>query len=92
MVVTSNPEKNSEVTLVAPSIGTDQFLKWEYRSLSGTTWHDLASTPVVGFIIPSSLHVHAVYQSLTSPDLTLTAERYGTDGLLFMMQYVLPKG
>ena len=92
LVFTSKPKKDSEVILVAPSIGTDQFKKWEYRALNGTTWHDLASSPVVGFIIPGSLRVHAVYESLSVPDLTLQAERYSTDGVLFTMQYALPKG
>ncbi|MBQ4430892.1 MAG: InlB B-repeat-containing protein, partial [Synergistaceae bacterium] len=93
LVFRSKPQKNSPVTLSAPStIGTDKFIKWEYRSLDSTTWHDLASHPAIGFVIPGSMRVNAVYRPLTSPDLTLTAERYGDDGLLFMMQYVLPKG
>ncbi len=92
LVFQSKPKKDSEVILNAPLMGTDQFVKWEYRSLNGSTWHDLVSTPVVGFIIPDSLRVHAVYESLTEPQLTLKAERYSTDGLLFTMQYVLPKG
>ena len=92
MVIVSTPKKDSEVILNAPLMGTDQFVKWEYRSLNGTEWRDLASFPVVGFIIPGSLRVNAVYESLTEPKLTLKAERYSTDGLLFTMQYALPKG
>lgn len=92
LVVVSKPKQNSEVVLVAPQIGTDQFVKWEYRSLNGSTWRDLVSTPVVGFIIPGSLRVNAVYQSLNAPQLTLKAERYNNNGLLFTMQYALPKG
>ena len=92
LIVISNPAKDSEVTLAAPSIGTNQFVKWEYRSLNGTTWKDLASSPVAGFIIPGSLRVNAVYEKLTAPQLTLQAEHYGDDGLLFTMQYMLPNG
>ena len=92
MVIQSKPKKDSEVILNAPVMDTKQFVKWEYRSLNGSTWHDLVSTPVVGFIIPDSLRVHAVYESLTEPKLTLKAERYSTDGLLFTMQYALPQG
>ncbi len=92
MVIQSKPKKDSEVILNAPVMDTKQFVKWEYRSLNGSTWHDLVSTPVVGFIIPDSLRVHAVYESLTAPKLTLKAELYSTDGLLFTMQYALPKG
>lgn len=92
MVIQSKPKKDSEVILNAPVMDTNQFVKWEYRSLNGSTWHDLVSTPVVGFIIPDSLRVHAVYESLTEPKLTLKAERYSTDGLLFTMQYALPQG
>ena len=92
LVVVSKPKQNSEVVLVAPQMGTDQFVKWEYRSLNGSTWRDLVSTPVVGFIIPGSLRVNAVYQSLNAPQLTLQAERYNNDGILFTMQYALPKG
>ena len=92
LIFMSTPKKDSEVVLVAPQMGTDQFVKWEYRSLNGSTWRDLVSTPVVGFIIPGSLRVNAVYQSLNAPQLTLQAERYNNNGLLFTMQYVLPKG
>ena len=92
LVVVSKPKQNSEVVLVAPQMGTDQFVKWEYRSLNGTTWRDLVSSPVVGFIIPGSLRVNAVYQSLNAPQLTLQAERYNNNGLLFTMQYALPRG
>ena len=93
MVFLSKPNKDFEVILEAPSLmGTNQFVKWEYRPLNGTEWSDLVSTPVVGFIIPDSLRVNAVYESLTEPKLTLKAEHYESDGLLFTMQYVLPKG
>ena len=92
LIFLSKPQKNSEVIISAPSMGTNKFVKWEYRSLNGSTWHDLSSAPIAGFIIPDSMRVNAVYESMSSPKLTLKAERYNSDGLLFMMQYVLPKG
>ena len=92
MIITSKPNQDSEVILNAPLKGTDQFVKWEYRSLNGSTWRDLASSPVVGFIIPGNLRVNAVYESLKEPRLILRAEHYETDNLLFTMQYALPKG
>lgn len=60
MVFVPKPKQNSEVILNAPLMGTDQFVKWEYRSLNGTEWSDLVSTPVVDFIIPGSLRVNYV--------------------------------
>ena len=92
MIITSKPNQDSEVILNAPLKGTDQFVKWEYRSLNGSTWRDLASSLVVGFIIPGNLRVNAVYESLKEPRLILRAEHYETDNLLFTMQYALPKG
>ena len=88
----SKPKQNSTVILSAPSMGTDKFVKWEYRSLNGSTWRDLASSPVAGFIIPDNMRVNAVYEKLSTPKLKLQAERYSSDGLLFTMQYVLPEG
>lgn len=84
MIVTSTPAQNSAVTLVAPPKGTDHFVKWEYRSLNGSTWSDFAAAPVVGFVLPGSMHVNAVYGKLTAPKLTLKTEHYGDDGLLWV--------
>ena len=91
----SNPfkfqyKRNSNVNLTAPILGTDRFVKWEYRSLNGTEWKDLAEYPDISFPIPGSIRVNAVYQSLTKPELTLKAENNKEDSLLFTMSYTLP--
>ena len=86
--------------------GDYEFSKWEYSTDNGTTWHDLAATTMVGFIIPCSMKVRAVYAStVTNPQISLSASRYKNAGstvyngetvplasILYHMDYKLPDG
>ena len=94
-------KRNEEVTVEAYyTIGDYQFSKWQYSTDSGATWNDLAATNFVGFIIPCSMKVRAVYAStITQPQIELSANSYVTqeqgynwDTVLFQMNYKLPDG
>ena len=77
-----------------------QFSKWQYSVDNGQTWNDLAATTMVGFIIPRSMQVRALYvNTITEPQLSLSARNYVTqaqgynwDSVLFQMEYKLPDG
>ena len=92
---------NEEVNVEAFwQIDDYQFSKWQYSTDSGATWNDLAATTMVGFIIPCSMQVRAIYVStITQPQLSLSARNYVTqaqghnwDSVLFQMEYKLPEG
>ncbi|MBR3562140.1 MAG: InlB B-repeat-containing protein [Oscillospiraceae bacterium] len=79
-------------------IGQYRFSKWQYRTPSETTWHDLSADTMVGFIFPCALYVRALYvDTVTQPQVSLSARRYVTqaegynwDSVLFQMEYKLP--
>ena len=92
-------KKNEEVTVSAfYQIGNYKFSKWEY-STNGSTWHDLAATTLVGFLIPCDMQVRALYTLVeVQPQVSLSASKYVTeaqgynwDTVLFQMEYKLPK-
>ena len=94
-------KKNEEVNVAAfVQIGTNAFSKWQYSTDNGTTWKDLAASSMVGFIIPCSTQVRAVYVStILEPQIDLSARSYVTeaqgynwDTVLFQMHYKLPDG
>ena len=94
-------KRNEEVTVSAYyEIGDWQFSKWQYSTDSGQSWKDLAATTLVGFIIPCSAQVRAIYVStITQPQIELSAKNYVTaaqgynwDTVLFQMNYKLPNG
>ena len=94
-------KRNEEVTVSAYyEIGDWQFSKWQYSTDSGQSWKDLAATTLVGFIIPCSAQVRAIYVStITQPQIELSATNYVTaaqgynwDTVLFQMNYKLPNG
>lgn len=89
----------NEVTVDAFwQIGQYRFSKWQYRTPSETTWHDLSADTMVGFIFPCALYVRALYvDTVTQPQVSLSARRYVTqaegydwDSVLFQMEYKLP--
>ena len=93
--------RNEEVTVSAYyEIGDWQFSKWQYSTDNGQSWKDLAATTLVGFIIPCSAQVRAIYVStITQPQIELSATKYTTeaqgynwDSVLFQMNYKLPDG
>ena len=94
-------KRNEEVTVDAfDQIGHYEFSKWQYSTDNGATWNDLAAATMVGFIIPCSLQVRAIYVStITEPQIELSARNYVTqeqgynwDTVLFQMNYKLPDG
>ena len=94
-------KRNEEVVVDAFwQIGDYQFSKWQYSTDNGQTWADLAADTMVGFIIPCSMQVRALYVStITEPQLNLSARNYVTqaqgynwDSVLFQMNYKLPEG
>ena len=94
-------KKNEEVNVAAfVQIGTNVFSKWQYSTDNGTTWKDLAASSMVGFIIPCSTQLRAVYVStILEPQIDLSARSYVTeaqgynwDTVLFQMHYKLPDG
>jgi len=94
-------KRNEEVVVDAFwQIGDYQFSKWQYRTDNGQTWADLAADTMVGFIIPCSMQVRALYvDTITEPQLSLSARNYVTqaqgynwDSVLFQMNYKLPEG
>lgn len=98
---TKNAKKNTEVTVDAfDQIGTFVFSKWQYSTDSGAHWYDLAAATMVGFIIPCSMEVRAIYiPTINEPQIELSARNYVTeaqgynwDSVLFQMNYKLPEG
>ena len=94
-------KRNEEVIVDAFwQIGDYQFSKWQYSTDNGQTWADLAADTMVGFIIPCSMQVRALYvNTITEPQLNLSARNYVTqaqgynwDSVLFQMNYKLPEG
>ena len=77
-----------------------QFSKWQYSTDNGASWVDLVDTLTVGFIIPCSMQVRAIYiDPLKYPQVSLSARSYEVeaqgwfwDSVLFQMEYKLPKG
>ena len=89
---TYKTKMSSYIVLIAPTRGTDKFIKWEYRSLDGTEWKDLSSSASTVSPITGNVRINAVYERLTNPELTLSAQHYEDDGILFMLNYTLPTG
>jgi hypothetical protein len=94
-------KRNEEVNVAAfAQIGNYAFSKWQYSTDSGATWKDLAASSMVGFIIPCSMQLRAVYVStISQPQIELSARNYVTeaqgynwDTVLFQMHYKLPDG
>ncbi|MBQ6755981.1 MAG: hypothetical protein IJP43_03425 [Oscillospiraceae bacterium] len=92
---------NEEVTVDAfDQIGSYAFSKWQYSTDNGQTWEDLAAATMVGFIIPCSVQVRALYVStITEPQISLSARNYITQAqgynwksVLFQMNYKIPDG
>ena len=92
---------NEEVNVSAFwQIGDYQFSKWQYSMDNGQTWDDLASDNMIGFIIPRSMQLRAIYaNTLKDPQISLSARNYVTqaqgynwDTVLYQMDYKLPDG
>jgi len=92
---------NEEVNVSAFwQIGDYQFSKWQYSINNGQTWNDLASDNMIGFIIPRSMQLRALYaNTLKNPQISLSARNYVTqaqgynwDTVLYQMDYKLPDG
>ena len=98
-------KRGDEVKIDAPHMwGSNmQFKKWQY-STNGQNWYDLAAFEIVGFLIPRSMQVRAIYESnVTQPQLelqssnylepyTYNGQTYKMDNILFQMDYKLPDG
>ena len=98
-------KRGDEVKIDAPHMwGSNmQFKKWQY-STNGQNWYDLAAFEIVGFLIPRSMQVRAIYESnVTEPQLelqssnylepyTYNGQTYKMDNILFQMDYKLPDG
>ena len=98
-------KRGDEVKIDAPHMwGSNmQFKKWQY-STNGQNWYDLAAFEIVGFLIPRSMQVRAIYESnVTEPQLelqssnylepyTYNGQTYQMDNILFQMDYKLPDG
>ena len=98
-------KRGDEVKIDAPHMwGSNmQFKKWQY-STNGQNWYDLAAFEIVGFLIPRSMQVRAIYESnVTEPQLELQSsnylepytnngQTYKMDNILFQMDYKLPDG
>ena len=98
-------KRGEEVKIDAPHMwGSNmQFKKWQY-STNGQDWYDLAAFEIVGFLIPRSMQVRAIYESnVTQPQLELQSsnylepythdgQTYKMDNILFQMDYKLPDG
>ena len=98
-------KRGDEVKIDAPHMwGSNmQFKKWQY-STNGQNWYDLAAFEIVGFLIPRSMQVRAIYESnVTQPQLELQSsnylepythdgQTYKMDNILFQMDYKLPDG
>jgi len=98
-------KRGDEVKIDAPHMwgGNMQFKKWQY-STNGQNWYDLAAFEIVGFLIPRSMQVRAIYESnVTEPQLELQSsnylettthdgQTYKMDNILFQMDYKLPDG
>ena len=98
-------KRGEEVKIDAPHMwGSNmQFKKWQY-STNGQDWYDLAAFEIVGFLIPRSMQVRAIYESnVTEPQLelqssnylepyTYNGQTYKMDNILFQMDYKLPDG
>ena len=98
-------KRGDEVKIDAPHMwGSNmQFKKWQY-STNGQNWYDLAAFEIVGFLIPRSMQVRAIYESnVTEPQLelqssnylepyTYNGQTYKVDNILFQMDYKLPDG
>ena len=91
-------KKDNEVTVSAyAAIGDYHFSKWQYSTDSGATWEDLVAATTVGFIIPCSMRVRALYVNDVKPQVSLSARSYEVkaqgylwDSVLFQMEYKLP--
>lgn len=99
-------KRGDEVKIDAPHMwGSNmQFKKWQYSTNKGQNWYDLAAFEIVGFLIPRSMQVRAIYESnVTEPQLELQSsnylettthegQTYKMDNILFQMDYKLPDG
>ncbi|MCR5793580.1 MAG: InlB B-repeat-containing protein [Lachnospiraceae bacterium] len=93
--------KGQETSVYAPSsLGSDmKFSKWQY-SADGTTWKDLASYAMMGFVVPANMQLRALYTNpVTKPQISLSAttypvmvEGYELNTILLQMAYQLPDG
>ena len=92
---------NEEVQVSAYwQIDDYQFSKWQYSTDNGQSWKDLSADNMIGFIIPCSMQVRAIYvNTITDPQISLSARNYVTeaqgynwDTVLYQMEYKLPDG
>ena len=92
-------KENEEVTVSAfYQIGDYRFSKWQYRFSNEDSWKDIAADTMVGFLIPASMQVRALYTLVeVQPQVSLSASKYVTeaeghewDTVLFQMEYKLP--
>ncbi|MBO4693671.1 MAG: leucine-rich repeat protein [Clostridia bacterium] len=93
--------KGQEVSVYAPgNLGPDmKFSKWQY-STDGSTWKDLASYTMVGFVIRADMQLRALYtNTVTKPQISMSATTYPVmvegfelNSILLQMDYQLPDG
>ena len=84
--------------------GDLEFKTWQYSTDGGQTWEELAAFEIVGFLIPCSMKVRALYVNpVQTPTIELASsayddkaeyqgQTYTMGNILYQMSYKLPDG
>ena len=84
--------------------GDLEFKTWQYSTDGGQTWEELAAFEIVGFLIPCSMKVRALYVNpVQTPTIELASsayddkaeyqgQTYTMGNILYQMNYKLPDG
>ena len=93
---TMKKAENTAVSVTAAAFANkemSEFLYWNYRYSDQGEWMFLSQDRCVTFTVDSDMQVKAVYENLDKKGqyARLTTKRYGTDGVLFQLNYLLPE-